>query len=87
MSNLLNISSSPHVRDKSSTRSIMWDVILALMPAAIFGIYNFGIKAAVLIATCVATCVLTEYIWQKAMKLPLTVWKMSRSRHFSGSLK
>ena len=51
----------------------MWDVILALMPAAIFGIYNFGIKAAVLIATCVATCVLTEYIWQKAMKLPLTV--------------
>lgn len=73
MSNLLNISSSPHVRDDSSTKSIMWDVILALMPATIFGIYNFGIKAAVLIAVCIATCVLTEYIWQKAMKLPLTV--------------
>lgn len=73
MSNLLNISSSPHVRCKTSTKSIMYDVIIALMPAALFGIFNFGIKAAVLIAVCVATCVLTEYIWQKAMKLPLTV--------------
>ena len=69
MSNLLNISSSPHVRDKSSTRSIMWDVIFALIPTSIFGIYNFGIRAAVLIATCL----LSEYIWQKCMKLPLTV--------------
>ena len=73
MSNLLNISSSPHVRCKTSTKSIMYDVILALMPATAVGIYNFGIKAAVLIAVCVATCVLTEYIWQKAMGLPLTV--------------
>lgn len=73
MSNLLNISSSPHVRDKSSTRSIMWDVIFALIPTSIFGIYNFGIRAAVLIAVCIAACLLSEYIWQKCMKLPLTV--------------
>ncbi len=73
MSNLLNISSSPHVRDKSSTRSIMWDVVLALMPATIFGIYNFGYRAAILIIVCMATCMLTEYIWQKAMKLPVLV--------------
>lgn len=73
MSNLLNISSSPHVRDKSSTRSIMWDVIFALIPTSIFGIYNFGIRAAVLIAVCIATCLLSEYIWQKCMKFPLTV--------------
>ena len=73
MSNLLNISSSPHVRDKSSKRSIMWDVIFALIPTSIFGIYNFGIRAAVLIAVCIATCLLSEYIWQKCMKLPLTV--------------
>ena len=51
----------------------MWDVVLALMPAAIFGIYNFGYKAAILIVACVAAAVLTEYIWQKAMKLPVTV--------------
>lgn len=73
MSNLLNISSSPHVRDKSSTKSIMWDVFLALMPATLFGVWNFGYKAAILIVACIATSVLTEYIWQKAMKLPLTV--------------
>lgn len=86
MSNLLNISSSPHVRDKSSTKSIMWDVFLALMPATIFGIYNFSIKpisesgfsaaninAILLIVVCIAVCVLTEYIWEKCMKLPLTV--------------
>ena len=73
MSNLLNISSSPHVRDKSSTKSIMWDVVIALMPATGVGIFNFGYRAAVLIVACIATCVLSEYIWQKAMKLPLTV--------------
>lgn len=73
MSNLLNISSSPHVRDKSSTRSIMWDVFLALMPAALFGVWNFGYQAAILIVVCIATSVLAEYVWQKAMKLPLTV--------------
>ncbi len=73
MSKLLNISSSPHVRDSSSTKSIMWDVIIALIPATVFGIWNFGINALILIAACVATCVLTEYIWQKCMKLPLTV--------------
>ena len=73
MSNLLNISSSPHVRDKSSTRSIMWDVFLALVPAALFGVWNFGYQAAILIVVCIATSVLAEYIWQKAMKLPLTV--------------
>ena len=73
MGNLLNISSSPHVRSKISTQMIMWCVIIALMPATIVGIFNFGLKAAILIVVCMATCVLTEYIWQKAMKLPVTV--------------
>ena len=73
MSNLLNISSSPHVRSKISTQMIMWCVVIALMPATIVGIFNFGLKAAILIVVCMATCVLTEYIWQKAMKLPVTV--------------
>ncbi len=73
VNNLLNVSSSPHVRDKSSTKSIMWDVIIALIPTSVFGIYNFGLNAAILIAVCIATCILSEYIWQKCMKLPLTV--------------
>ncbi len=73
MSNLLNISSSPHVRSKTSTKNIMYDVLLALAPAALFGIYNFGFRALVLIVVCMATCVLSEYAWQKAMGIPLTV--------------
>lgn len=73
MSNLLNVSSSPHVRSGETTKSIMYDVIIALIPATLFGIYNFGIKALILILACVVTCVLTEYIYQKCMKLPLTV--------------
>jgi electron transport complex protein RnfD len=73
VSKLLNISSSPHVRSKTSTKNIMFDVLLALTPAALFGIYNFGIRALVLIVVCMASCVLSEYIWQKAMGLPLTV--------------
>lgn len=73
MSNLFNISSSPHVRSKTSTTSIMRDVIIALLPATFVGVFNFGIQAVVLIVACVATCVLSEYIWQKAMGLPLTV--------------
>lgn len=73
MSNLWNVSSSPHVRSKTSTRSIMYDVLIGLAPAALFGIYNFGLRALVLVVVCMTTCVLTEYIWQKAMHLPLTV--------------
>ena len=49
MSNMLNVTSSPHVRDKMSTRTIMQCVILALMPASIFGVYNFGWYALFLI--------------------------------------
>lgn len=73
MSNLLNISSSPHVRSGTSTKSIMYDVMFALSPAVIFSFYNFGFEALVLIVVCVATCVLSEYIWQKAMGIDLTV--------------
>ncbi len=69
---LLNVSSSPHVRDSSSTKSIMRDVVIALAPATLVGIYNFGVRALlVILATCVTT-VLSEYIWQRLMKQPVT---------------
>ena len=73
MNKLLNVSASPHVRSKKSTRGIMFDVAIALIPAAAFGVYNFGIDALILILTCIAACVLTEYVYQKCMKLPVTV--------------
>ena len=42
---LYNVSANPHVRDKASTHSIMLDVIIALLPATLFGFWNFGVKA------------------------------------------
>ena len=69
---LLNVSSSPHVRDNSSTKSIMRDVVIALIPATLVGIYNFRISALLVILTTCVTCVLSEYIWQRCMKQPVT---------------
>lgn len=69
---LLNVSSSPHVRDNSSTKSIMRDVVIALIPTTLVGIYNFRISALLVILTTCVTCVLAEYIWQKLMKQPIT---------------
>lgn len=72
MDKLLNVSSSPHVRDKSSTKSIMRDVVIALIPATLVGIGNFGARALMVILTTCASAVLAEYIWQKCMKQPIT---------------
>lgn len=77
MSGLLNISSSPHIRDKSSTRSIMLDVLIALLPASIFGVYNFEWNALLLIVVTVATCVLAEFLYEKLMHKPVTISDMS----------
>ena len=56
MEKLLNVSSSPHVRDKSSTKSIMRDVCIALIPATLVGIGNFGVRALlVILTTCTNT--------------------------------
>ncbi len=77
MSNLMNVSSSPHIRSKLSTSSIMFVVIMALLPATGFGIYNFGLEAAVIVAICIATCVLTEFLYTKLMKKPTTIGDFS----------
>jgi len=69
---LLNVSASPHVRSKDTTKSIMRDVAIAMIPSSVFGIYNFGVNALLLILTCVATCVLSEYIYEKGMHRPIT---------------
>lgn len=73
MKELLNVSASPHVRSNTTTTSIMQDVVIALLPATAFGVFNFGMYALVLILATVATCVLTEYLYEKFMKKPITV--------------
>lgn len=63
MSDLLKVSSNPHVRSKVNTTSIMFAVVIALLPAAGFGIYNFGIRALFVILVTVASTVLTEFLF------------------------
>lgn len=77
MEELLNVSSNPHIRDKSSTSRIMLYVIIALLPATGFGIYNFGIHAAINVALTVIAAVLTELIYDICMKKKHTVSDLS----------
>lgn len=73
MNDLLNVSSSPHVRGKATTRSIMYDVLIALLPATVFGIFHFGFYALAVILTAVVFAVLTEYLYEAGTKRRITV--------------
>ncbi|HBA64058.1 MAG TPA: Na+-transporting NADH:ubiquinone oxidoreductase subunit D, partial [Lachnospiraceae bacterium] len=73
MSELYNISSSPHVRAKDSTSRIMLLVLIALLPATLFGVYNFGLPALWNIIVTTATAVLTEFIYEKLMHKKVTI--------------
>ena len=63
MSTQFHVSSNPHVRSASSTSSIMTLVVIALLPAAGFGIYNFGLRVALVLLVSVASAVLTELLF------------------------
>ena len=73
MERLLHVSSSPHVRGTVTTKNIMYDVLIAMIPAAAFGVYQFGFNALLVIILTMAACVLSEYIFEKAMKRPITI--------------
>ena len=73
----LHVSSSPHFHGSNSTRRIMLDVIIALCPAAIASCVIFGWRSLMLIAICVASCVLLEYVARKIMKRDTTVGDLS----------
>lgn len=77
MSGLMKVSSNPHIRSKVTTSNIMLAVVIALLPAAGFGIYNFGTDALILILVTVATTVLTEFLYELAMHKPVTVGDFS----------
>lgn len=68
-----NISSSPHIRSKVTTGSIMLYVIIALLPTTIYGVYTFGLSALFVILITTASAVVTEYAYQKLMKKKVTI--------------
>lgn len=64
----LLVTASPHVRSDRTVTKDMLDVIIALIPAGLASVYYFGYRALVLILAAVITCVLSEYIFNKAIK-------------------
>lgn len=68
MNNKYIVSAAPHIHTKTSVSGIMCDVIIALMPSAVFGCLMFGYKAAVLIVTCILSCMTSEFIFNKLIK-------------------
>lgn len=77
MSDLFNVSTNPHVRSKDTTQTIMRDVLIALAPASIFGIYNFGVSALVRIIIGIVACVAVEALYQYLMHKKVTVMDLS----------
>lgn len=73
----ITASSSPHIHAPGDISTIMRDVIIALIPAAIASVVYFGYRAVLIIATCCATCALSEYAARRAMKRENTVSDLS----------
>ena len=77
MSEMVNVSASPHIRSKMSTSRIMFLVVVALIPATVFGIYRFGFNAALLVAVCIASAVLSELLFELLLHRPVTINDLS----------
>ncbi|MBR0154305.1 MAG: RnfABCDGE type electron transport complex subunit D [Lachnospiraceae bacterium] len=73
MENKLNISVSPHARDNMSTSALMGIVFFALVPAAIAGVWNYGLHALYVLLAAVITAVLSEFIFDYIVKKPNTI--------------
>lgn len=75
--NKLIVSSSPHIHTNNSTQRIMLDVIIALLPTAAAGTVIFGLKSLIVIGVCVATAVLSEFLYNIIVKNEQTVSDLS----------
>ena len=71
--NKLKVSSSPHIRDKVTSGNIMLMVVIALLPASAFGVYNFGLSALIMLISTTVSSVLTEYVYEKLMHKKITI--------------
>ncbi|MBQ8849894.1 MAG: RnfABCDGE type electron transport complex subunit D [Clostridia bacterium] len=73
----LIVSTSPHIRHKATTASIMRDVIIALLPASVAAVIFFGFKALLMIAVCVGCAVASEFLFNLICKKKQTVGDLS----------
>ena len=75
--NKLKVSSSPHIRDRVTSGNIMLMVVIALLPASAFGVYNFGLSALIMLISTTVSSVLTEYVYEKLMHKKITIYDFS----------
>lgn len=73
----LKMSSSPHIRSSITTNKIMLYVVIAMLPACAFGVWNFGVRALIMLISTTVSAVLTEYIYEKLMHKPITIGDLS----------
>ncbi len=66
--NKLTVSSSPHIHSPETTSGIMLDVVIALLPATIYGIILYGLRAAIILGVSIVSALLCEFIWNKLLK-------------------
>ncbi len=71
MNKLRNVSSSPHARGNVLTQNLMFDVAIAMVPAAVYGVYQFGLKALCILLVTMAGSVLSEYVYESLSKAAL----------------
>jgi Na+-translocating ferredoxin:NAD+ oxidoreductase subunit D len=74
---MYTVSSSPHIRTKTTVQTVMRDVLIALLPAGLAGIYFFKMQALLVMLVSVISCVGFEALWQKLMKQKITVFDLS----------
>ena len=73
----LTVAASPHFRSGNSTAKIMLDVIIALCPALIAGVIVFGWRALLVVAVCILSCIVFEYLSRLVMKRDNTIGDLS----------
>ncbi|MBQ3437986.1 MAG: RnfABCDGE type electron transport complex subunit D [Fusobacterium sp.] len=74
MSTILKTGPAPHIRTSETVESVMYDVIIALIPAFLMAFYSFGIRALILTSVSILSCMITEYVCQKALKQDINVF-------------
>jgi len=74
---MFKVSSNPHIRSKDTTARIMQYVVIALLPATVFGVFHFGLHALFQVLITVATTVLTEYIYDRCMHKKISIGDFS----------
>ena len=77
MDSKLHVSASPHIHSARTTQSVMLDVVIALLPAAIAGVILFGLSALAVLVCCVAVSVLSEFVFNLILKKEQTVGDLS----------